>query len=151
MQEGPYEFTVITYDGLGNKSIPVTANGYVYGDLYEQSLVNRSIEGDIVTTYEDGEFIATIKWLPLNYEEAQETCLTYELADGSGQKSIKVNTGDNRSVITGAKPGGRVRMVYRLQTGFACHRHVSFGRELATEHNAVQDTGRERRKSLCAR
>ena len=23
MQEGPYEFTVITYDGLGNKSIPV--------------------------------------------------------------------------------------------------------------------------------
>ena len=42
----------------------------------------------------------------LNYEEAQETCLTYELADGSGQKSIKVNTGDNRSVITGAKPGG---------------------------------------------
>lgn len=106
MQEGPYEFTVITYDGLGNKSIPVTANGYVYGDLYEQSLVNRSIEGDIVTSYEDGEFIATIKWLPLNYEEAQETCLTYELADGSGQKSIKVNTGDNRSVITGAKPGG---------------------------------------------
>lgn len=106
MQEGPYEFTVVTYDNLGNSSIPVTANGYVYGDLYAQSLINRSVEGEIVTSYENGEFIATVTWLPLNYDEVQGTYLTYELADGSGKKSVTVETEENKTILAGAMPGG---------------------------------------------
>jgi len=106
MEEGPYEFTAITYDDLGNSSIPVTVNGYVYGDLYAQSLINRNIDGQIVTSYDEGEFLATLKWLPLNYEDATGTYLTYELADGSGVETIFVETNEIETVISGAKPGG---------------------------------------------
>lgn len=106
MQEGPYEFTAITYDDLGNSSIPVTVNGYVYGELYANSLINRSIEGNIVTSYDNGEFLATIKWLPLNYEDALGTYLKYELADGSGTETIFIETDETESVLSGAKPGG---------------------------------------------
>lgn len=118
MQEGPYEFTVTTYDASGNKSIPVKANGYVYGDLYEESLINRSIDGEIVTGYLDGNFTATVKWMPLNYSEALATILTYELADGSGTETLEISTAETSSVIRGAKPGGEFNWytVYKPDT-----------------------------------
>lgn len=106
MEEGPYEFTAVTYDDQGNSSIPVIANGYVYGDLYANSLINRNIDGQIVTSYDNGEFIATLRWLPLNHEEAMGTYLTYELADGSGVETIFIETDEVESIIPGAKPGG---------------------------------------------
>lgn len=41
--ENIYNFEVRTYDKLGNKSIAVTSIGKVYGDRYQQSLINRPI------------------------------------------------------------------------------------------------------------
>jgi hypothetical protein len=105
MQEGAYEFTAITYDEKGNSSIPVTVNGYVYGNLYVQSLINRGISGDIVTSYEEGEFVATIAWLPLNYADALGTWLEYELA-GGGTESVFVPTNEMTTKIQNAQPGG---------------------------------------------
>jgi hypothetical protein len=105
MPEGSYEFTAITYDEEGNSSIPVTVSGYVYGDLYAQSLINRSISGNIITGYEEGEFVATITWLPLTYADALGTYLEYELADGSVE-NVFVPTDETVTIIPGAQPGG---------------------------------------------
>lgn len=43
LAENNYNFEVITYDKLGNKSIPVFTNGIVYGERYQLSLSNRPI------------------------------------------------------------------------------------------------------------
>jgi hypothetical protein len=47
MQERSYAFTIYTFDDKGNKSIPVSAVGNVYGELYSNSLLSRVIESSI--------------------------------------------------------------------------------------------------------
>jgi len=43
LQEGLYYFDLFTYDGMGNRSVPVSSLGVSYGSLYEQSLIPRSV------------------------------------------------------------------------------------------------------------
>ena len=43
LPENSYSFEIMTYDKLGNSSIPVTATGSSYGDSYKSSLSNRLI------------------------------------------------------------------------------------------------------------
>ncbi|WP_165384701.1 DUF4998 domain-containing protein [Sphingobacterium corticibacterium] len=45
LSQGFHSFEVCTMDDEGNRSIPVYASGMVYGENYEQSLPNRSVEG----------------------------------------------------------------------------------------------------------
>lgn len=41
LEENTYNFEVVTYDDMGNSSIPVFAIGKVFGDNYQSSLLNR--------------------------------------------------------------------------------------------------------------
>lgn len=43
LDEGSYIFEIVIFDELGNKSISTTVTGEVYGDNYEQYLMNRAI------------------------------------------------------------------------------------------------------------
>lgn len=47
MAEGDYSFDIITFDNKGNTSIPVNAVGKVFGDQYQQSLLNRTVKSAI--------------------------------------------------------------------------------------------------------
>lgn len=48
MPEGSYNFTIYTYDAKGNKSIGGNAIGYVYGDKYISSLLDKPMESAII-------------------------------------------------------------------------------------------------------
>ena len=43
LPEGTYSFDVFTYDARGNRSVPVSSIGNVYGQNYSLTLVNRTI------------------------------------------------------------------------------------------------------------
>lgn len=60
--EGLQNFTIYTYDKLGNKSIPVYANARSYGDLYKASLSNRGIS--LAQTNSSG--VTKINWLGMD-------------------------------------------------------------------------------------
>lgn len=46
--EGSYNFTIHTYDAQGNKSIGVNTIGYVYGDKYVSSLLDKPVENAVI-------------------------------------------------------------------------------------------------------
>lgn len=48
MPEGSYNFTIYTYDDKGNKSIEVNTVGYVYGDKYISSLLDKPMGNAII-------------------------------------------------------------------------------------------------------
>ena len=76
--EGQYDFTFTTMDATGNRSLPTTTQGYVYGDFYEQSLMNRSIVQ--IEAYKREGFMIT--WRPLNEEGAIKVrLLTLQMKD----------------------------------------------------------------------
>ncbi|MFD2744230.1 MULTISPECIES: DUF4998 domain-containing protein [Sphingobacterium] len=45
LEQGFHSFEIYTLDREGNKSVPVYASGMSYGDYYEASLPNRSVDG----------------------------------------------------------------------------------------------------------
>ncbi|MGV8134572.1 MAG: DUF4998 domain-containing protein [Mangrovibacterium sp.] len=49
MEERSYAFTIYTYDNQENRSIPVSAVGRVYGELYENSLLTRLLKSAFYT------------------------------------------------------------------------------------------------------
>src|SRR5690606_37242626 len=57
MEEGDYDFEVITYDASGNTSTPISIIGKIYGDEYHQNLANTPIK-DVI--YNNGT--AFIYW-----------------------------------------------------------------------------------------
>ncbi|MDR2036743.1 MAG: hypothetical protein LBQ60_02345 [Bacteroidales bacterium] len=57
LEENTYSFMIRTYDSEGNVSIPVEVIGAVYGEMYERSLVNRSIK----SKFYDGQDL-TLEW-----------------------------------------------------------------------------------------
>lgn len=60
LEEGTYNFQIVTLDEQGNRSIPVYANGQVFGQRYQASLRNRPIinnelyAGNLTTTIRYG-------------------------------------------------------------------------------------------------
>lgn len=60
--EGLQNFTIYTYDKVGNKSVPVYANARSYGDRYKASLSNRGIS--LAQTSSDG--VTKIDWLGMD-------------------------------------------------------------------------------------
>jgi hypothetical protein len=57
MPEGPYSFTIYTFDRQSNRSVPVNVTGKVYGDSYEKTLLNKLLKS---AAYEDG--VLAIAW-----------------------------------------------------------------------------------------
>jgi len=60
--EGLQNFTIYTFDKVGNKSVPVYANARSYGDRYKASLSNRGI--NLAQTGSDG--VTKIDWLGMD-------------------------------------------------------------------------------------
>jgi hypothetical protein len=102
MEEGPYDFIIVTFDAKGNRSIPVDGHGYVYGDSYENSLINRKVNR--INFY--GERV-TVQWVPTSDPQAIGCDLEYELPDGSTAK-VFVPVDVAQTEITGCKSQGNV-------------------------------------------
>ncbi|WP_162818019.1 DUF4998 domain-containing protein [Niabella yanshanensis] len=58
MIEGVHNFTIYTYDNLGNQSVPTYKSGRAYGDRYVSSLSNRPINN----AYTDEAGLTSIEW-----------------------------------------------------------------------------------------
>jgi len=55
--EGGYNFEIITLDDIGNRSVPVTASGKVYGEKYEATLLSTPIISSKWYNYADSAII----------------------------------------------------------------------------------------------
>ena len=58
MIEGVHNFVIYTFDGAGNRSIPVYKTGIVFGDRYQGTLSNRAIN----SAFTDEANATTISW-----------------------------------------------------------------------------------------
>ena len=59
MAENTYSFMIRTYDAEGNVSVPVEVIGEVYGDAYQNSLVNRVMKSAV---YDADEVSVQLEW-----------------------------------------------------------------------------------------
>lgn len=86
LQEKVYNFQIITYDSLGNSSLPVNTNARVYGERYQNSLNNRPVvssqlfAGNLETTIKygamdltSGVFATEMRYTDENEQEHTET------------------------------------------------------------------------------
>ena len=127
MKEGEYQFTIVTFDAQGNKSIPDIASGYVYGDLYRNTLSNRIISqvSSVMVTegglpvFVDGKlaYNALIAWRAFYDSQALGSELSYELEDGTFE-TIFIPSADLQTTIpysSGYKKNGKIewRTVYK--------------------------------------
>lgn len=83
LNQGFHSFEVFTMDDEGNRSISVFASGMVYGENYEQSLPNRSVEG-------------------VKYQIGGNTFINWLLADSTSvgvRLSYKNLGGENKTLI----------------------------------------------------
>ena len=82
MEENTYSFIVRTYDVVGNVSVPAEVIGNVYGELYERSLVNRSVNSVVYDVFENSLNLewsgadATEIGLNLAYTDINDNSLT---------------------------------------------------------------------------
>ena len=126
LKEGEYQFWAVTYDSKGNESIPVEASGYVYGELYQETLTNRIVSQVSSTmVIENGmpviidgkiAYNALIAWRAFYDAQALGSELEIELEDGSFD-TLFIPTTEVQTTISyklGYKKGGilRWRTVY---------------------------------------
>lgn len=79
--EGQYSLTYVTYDNLGNKSVPEDENVSVYGDMYQASLNNRLVDSKSVSGNK-----LTINWG--NCYSAQEIGIRVSYTDTAGAAKV---------------------------------------------------------------
>jgi hypothetical protein len=101
--EGEYTFGVFLMDDKGNKSVRREIGSRVYGENYQNQLVNRSI-----LSIANGPAVAVIQW-----EEpgtgVMGTLLNYETNDGE-LKNVEVPNTDSETVIENYKRGGLIKV-----------------------------------------
>lgn len=95
LQERSYSFDIYTYDNKGNRSIPRSIVGNVYGDTYANSLLPRHILSAFYV-----EDTLTITWGSQADDTAIGTELTYKDLSGS-YKSIIIDNNEEVSEIGG--------------------------------------------------
>lgn len=79
LEEGTYEFSVVSYDEDHNVSIPSLAQANAYGNNYRSTLLNRAVER---TEFIAGSGFASIKWHESEGLEAGVEVL-YTAGDGA--------------------------------------------------------------------
>lgn len=95
MPEGIVSLTLITYDQLGNKSIPVSSVGRAYGERYKNGLNNRLVGSAIL---ESGK--ATIEWLEMDQSAGPfATEIKYLSANGK-EKTERIPLEAKKSVLS---------------------------------------------------
>lgn len=87
LDEGQYDFSVVTFDREANQSIPNTISTYVYGERYEGSLVNRIIREisseQIIEANGNSPWITRINWNITKNSEMAGCQIEYERSDNS--------------------------------------------------------------------
>ncbi|WP_082458660.1 DUF4998 domain-containing protein [Pedobacter sp. Leaf216] len=105
VKEGVQNFEIYTYDGIGNKSIPVYKTGRSYGARYQASLFNRPIE----SAFTDASGATKISWQGMDRltgvfaTEVEYTNLNNVL------KKIRTKIDETTTAIADIKPGTNLR------------------------------------------
>lgn len=96
ISEGVQNFTLYTYDEVGNRSIPVYVTGRVYGNRYQNSLSNRGISSTVTS----GVGSTTIDWSGMDrLSGVFATEVIYLNTNGEEQK-IRIPIDVNQTLIT---------------------------------------------------
>jgi hypothetical protein len=85
LSEASYAFDIYMFDGKGNRSVPVSTTGRVYGDVYRKSLLVRYITG---AEYGAGKM--TITWGNRVDATSVGTEIVYASTDGSQHSIFEV-------------------------------------------------------------
>ncbi|MXV16459.1 DUF4998 domain-containing protein [Hufsiella ginkgonis] len=134
LQEGTYNFEVITYDKLKNASIVVRATANVYGDRYAASLINKPTAD--VELADNGT--TTINWGGLDKTGgAQFTRLTYTLTSNA-TGTVKVLPAAEQTLLPNYKYGStfRYRTAYLPDTASIDTFYTDF-REVSAKTNVT--------------
>jgi hypothetical protein len=99
MDENTYSFMIHTYDAKDNSSIPVEANGTVYGKMYERSLANRKVANAV----HDENIGLKIEWNTARKEEI-EVNLTYTASNGR-VTNLRIANSETVTIIPNVRIG----------------------------------------------
>lgn len=112
MEEGQYDFSVITYDPKNNQSIPTEISAYAYGEQYQQSLTNRILRNispeQVMGENNQPTWIAKIDWNISRGDGIVGCNIDYEQEEG-GFKSIYVPVDETTTALDNFKEGGLLR------------------------------------------
>ncbi|WP_406823615.1 DUF4998 domain-containing protein [Pedobacter sp. KACC 23697] len=100
--EGLQNFTIYTYDKVGNKSIPVYANARSYGDRYKASLSNRPISS---ATADASTGKGIISWLGMDKLTGVFATEVQYTSTSNVSKKIRTKIDSTRTVIPDLKAG----------------------------------------------
>ena len=94
MEEANYRFKIVSYDDFGHTSIPVETEEQAYGEMYENSLLNRMLQS---TSLDEDENLLQLEW----YEaEATETGIKIDYTDVDGNnRTITVAASETSTTI----------------------------------------------------
>ena len=120
LPEGQYDFAVVTFDQGGNQSIPNDVSTYVYGDIYQSTLINRecrSIYGEEILDEEENPiWVTRINWNITRGEDVVGYDVIYEKEDDS-IVTLFSPVADMSIVLRDFKPGGVLKYTTVYQPG----------------------------------
>lgn len=105
INEGVQNFTILTYDDAGNRSIPVYRTGRVYGERYQETLFNRGINSAF--TNEAGS--TTIDWGGMDRVSGVFATEVIYTNNSNTEKTIRVPIDINNYVLANFKEKSTIR------------------------------------------
>lgn len=112
LEEGQYDFSVVTYDPQNNQSIPTEISAYAYGDQYQETLTKRIIHtiSPEQAINDDGqlEWITKLDWNISRGDGIIGCNIEYEQEDGEF-KSVYVPADEVATKLDHFKQGGILR------------------------------------------
>lgn len=131
--EGLQNFTIYTYDKLGNKSIPVYANARSYGDRYKASLSNRGVFTAVKGT--DGN--ATIQWLGMDKLTGVFTTELQYTNSNNTLVTVRTPIDSTRTILKNYKSGStfKYRTLFLPDTNCVDTFKVSYSADLAVDED----------------
>jgi hypothetical protein len=111
LNQGLYNFVVITYDSLGAFSVPVHATSKVYGKNYEESLLKRKI---ISANLQDSGSVL-IKWAEINENTGAIGTLVKYLNNEQDTVSVFSSVSESQTTLKNYAPGNGItyKTLYR--------------------------------------
>lgn len=112
LAEGNYTFEVFTYDSKNVNSGKVMVSGYIFGDAYAETMINRALENLTYT----GDQSLTIEWKSIGEAGVVGTQVFYKDANETEQMKF-VNASD--SVFTIDNVTEAIRGTIKYRTAYA--------------------------------
>lgn len=112
LEEGQYDFSVVTYDKEDNQSIPTRVSAYSYGERYQENLRNRIIRNltpsQELNEQNQLEWVANIEWNISRGDGIIRCSAEYELENGEFA-TVSIPVEDNITRLKNFKSGGMFR------------------------------------------